>query len=125
MALITGTIDGLTLVSSNGLNKTYELSCSFAAHTGGVDTATILAPAAAINTHARNGKTAACVVGVVPMRGNPGYDTAGVAVYAGTIALAGAGAITDLTFDLTNSAQVSQTCTASTGVKILVTVLES
>lgn len=126
MTLQAGTIDGVTLLSSNGLNKTYELSCSFPAYTGASDSATVLALAAAINSHTRNGRTFACVAGAVPVRGNPGYDTNGQAVFAGTMTLAGTGSITDVTMNLTDSAQTELTSsTACTGVKIIVTGLES
>lgn len=126
MALIAGTIDGVTLLSSQGLQKTYELSCSFGAYTGASDSMTVLALAAAVNAHTRNGRTFACVVGVVPVRGNPGFDTNGQAVYFGTQTLAGTSSITDITGNLTDSAQVEiTTSTACTGVKLIVTGLET
>jgi hypothetical protein len=126
MSLATGNIDGVTLLSADGASKVYLLSCSFPAYTGSGDSATVLALAAAINTHARNGKTAACVAGVVPTRGGPGYDTNGQAVFAGTMTLAGTSSITDVTMNLTDSAQTElTTSTACTGVKIIVYVLEA
>lgn len=125
MGLIAGTIDGVTLLSSSGLSKTYELSCSFPAYAS-TDSMTVLALAAAINSHTRNGRTFACVAGAVPVRGGPGYDTNGQAVYFGTQTLAGTSSITDITGDLTNSAQTEITAsTACTGVKLIVTGLEA
>lgn len=126
MALITGTIDGVTLLSAQGTSKTYELSCSFPAYTGASDSMTVLALAAAINAHTRNGKTFACVVGAVPVRGNPGFDTNGQAIFFGTQTLAGVGSITDITGNLTGSDQTELTAsTACQGVKLIVTGLES
>lgn len=126
MALIAGTIDGVTLLSSSGLSKTYELSCSFPAYTGASDSMTVLALAAAINSHTRNGRTFACVAGAVPVRGGPGYDTNGQEVFFGTQTLAGTSSITDITGNLTTSAQTElTTSTACTGVRLIVTGLES
>lgn len=126
MALIAGTIDGVTLVSAQGLSKTYELSVSFPAYTGSTDSMTVLALAAAVNAHTRNGRTFACVAGAVPVRGNPGFDTNGQAVYFGTQTLAGTSSITDITGNLTDAAQTELTAsTACTGVKLLVTGLET
>lgn len=126
MTLQAGTIDGVQLLSSSGLQKTYELSCSFPAYTGSSDSMTVLALAAAINGKVRNGRTFACVSGAVPLRGGPGFDTNGQAVFFGTQTLAGASSITDVTGNLTDSAQTELTATtACTGVKLIVTGLES
>lgn len=125
MALIAGTIDGVTLLQAHGLDKTYLLSCSFPAYTGSTDSMTVLGLAAAINSHTRNGRVAACVAGVVPMRAGPGFDTNGQAVYFGTQTLAGTGSITDITGNLTDSAQTEITAsTACSGVKLMVTIRE-
>ncbi len=130
MTLRTGTLQGCTLVAGDpsGVSgyKTYLLTYSFPAYTGSGDSATVLACAAAISARMRDGKTRAMVAGVIPQRAGAGYDTAGQAVYFGTCVLAGTSSITDLTFDLTNSAEVELTSsTASSGVPLLVQVLES
>lgn len=126
MALVAGTIDGVTLLKSSGASKVYEVLCSFGAYTGASDSATVLGIAAAINAATRNGKVAAMVAGEPPTRGGPGYDTNGQAVYAGTMVLAGTGSITDVTMNLTDSAQVElTTSTACSGVSLIVQVLEA
>ncbi len=130
MTLRTGTLQGVTLVAGDpsGVSgyKTYLCTYSFPAYTGSGDSATVLAVAAAISAKVRDGKTRAMVAGVIPQRAGAGYDTNGQAVYFGTCLLAGTSSITDLTFDLTNSAETELTsATASTGVPLLVQVLES
>ncbi len=130
MTLRTGTLQGVSLVagdpSSTSGYKTYLLTYSFPAYTGSGDSATVLDCAGAISTRMRDGKTRAMVAGVIPQRAGSGVDTAGQLVYVGTCVLAGTSSITDLTFNLTDSAQVELTSsTASSGVPILVQVLET
>ncbi len=130
MTLRTGTLQGVSFVAGDPSSvsgyKTYLLTYSFPAYTGSGDSATVLACAAAISAHMRDGKTRTMVAGVVPQRAGAGVDTAGQAVYFGTCLLAGTSSITDLTFDLTDAAQTElTTATASSGVPLLVQVLES
>jgi len=123
MALITGSIDGVTFLGADASGgKLYQFSCSFAAYTGASDSMAVTGMAAAINTHTRNGKTSALVAGAVPVRAGAGYDTANQAVYAGTLAISGDG----VTGNLTDSAQTELTAsTACSGVKIVAFVQES
>lgn len=126
MALITGTLTGVQLVTGNpngaGNYKTYLCSYSFPAYTGASDSATVTGVAAAIAAKVRNGKTMAMVTGAIPVRAGAGVDTNGQAVYFGTCTISTA----DLTFSLTDEAQVELTSsTACQGVRILVPILES
>lgn len=130
MTLRTGTLQGVTFVAGDPSGtsgyKTYLCTYSFPVYTGSSDSATVLAVAAAISAKLRDGKTRVMVAGVIPQRAGAGVDTAAQAVYFGTCVLAGTSSITDLTFNLTDVAQTELTsATASSGVPLLVQVLES
>ncbi len=126
MSTITGTLSGVTLVSSPpaGLPgyKVYLCTYNFAAYTGASDSGTVTGVAAAIAAKVRNGKTMAMVAGAIPVRAFPGFDTNGQEVHFGTCTIS----TNDLTFNLTTSAQVElTTSTACQGVGLLVPILES
>lgn len=126
MATISGTVDGVQLVSGNvngvGGYKVYLCTCSFAAYTGSTDSMDIPGVGAAISAHVRDGKTRALVAGVIPVRAHAGLDTAGQAVYAGTMTISS----DSLLGNLTDAAQTElTTSTACSGVGILVPVLET
>ncbi len=126
MAVATGTLTGVTLVAGNpsgvGGYKTYLCTYSFPAYTGASDSATVTGVAAAIAAKVRSGKTMAMVAGAIPVRAGGGLDTNGQAVYIGTCTIS----TNDLTFNLTDAAQVELTsATASQGVSLLVPILES
>lgn len=127
MAVIVGTVTGVQLLSGNpngvGGHKVYLCSVSFPAYTGAADTMSINGVSAAISAKVRDGKTRAMIAGAVPVRAHPGVDTAGQAVYVGTLTIS-----TDaLTGNLTDAAQTELTATTgvSAGVGVLVTVLET
>ncbi len=128
MAIINGTIKGVSLVQSNvhgvGARKAYLISCDFAAYTGAADTATITGVGAAIAASTKNGKTNTLRGGICVL---PGVDTAAQAVYpAGASAIAMTVSSDDLTGNLANAAGTELTsATASSGAQVLVVVDES
>jgi len=126
MAVQPGTIKGATLIDSDAYTGsgrfTYLLTVDFPAYTGSTDSGTITGVAAAISARILDGKTRALIASCVPTCVGPGQDTAGQNVFIGTVTISTA----DLNFNLVNSSNTELTSsTASTGVKLLVTVLES
>jgi hypothetical protein len=125
MATQKGTLKGYTLLSRdpNGSGRaTYLATFSFPAYTGASDSGQIDGPAAALSAAIKDGKTRALISTVVPTCIGNGRDTAGQAVFTGTITIATA----DLTFNLTDAAGVELTSsTASDGVQLAITVTES
>lgn len=119
MAVINGTITGVTLLRAKGDRKAYLLTADFAAYTGASDTMALLAVGAAIATKTRNGKTntlrsGACV--------GAGLDTNAQAVFTGALTVS----TDDLTGNLTNAAGTElTTSTAAKGVEVVVVVDEA
>ena len=126
MAVISGTINGMTLVNAsqgvnmNGAEKTMLVSADFAAYDASADTGNLSAIATAIEDHQRNGKT-------VTLRAahgcGPGVSDAGVDIFFGAMTVSTG----DLTFSLTavdRSTEVADFTTAK-GVTCLVTFTES
>ena len=126
MATVTGSLSGVQLLSGPpaGLPgyKVYLCEYNFGAYTGASDSGTVTGVAAAIAAKVRSGKTMAMVAGAIPVRAHAGYDTNAQAVHFGTCVISGS----DLTFNLTDSAQTElTTSTASQGVGLIVPILES
>lgn len=126
MAVIPGTIKGVTLLHSsvgtslNGAEKTYLVTADFAAYDASADTASLPAVGAAIASRVRSGKTTTLRGG---LRCGPGVSDAGVDIYMGAATVSS----DDLTFSLTNvdgSTEVGDFTTA-VGVQALVVVSES
>jgi hypothetical protein len=128
MAVINGTIKGVSLVQGNvngvGSRKAYLLSCDFPAYTGAADTSTITGVGAAITASVKNGKTLTLRGGICV---GPGADTANQAVYCtGTAVQAMTVSSDDLTGHLAVAAGTEITSTtATTGVQMIVVVDES
>lgn len=126
MAVIAGTIKGITLVNAsrgsnlNGDEKSYLITADFDAYTASTDTAQLAGVGAAIAAQVRNGKTITlrAAHGVAP-----GADNAGIDIFFGAMTVS-----TDaLTFSLTavdRSTEVANFTTAL-GVAAIVTVTES
>lgn len=126
MSTIKGTITGVTLVRSSkvvGARKTYLCTVDFPAYTGAGDSGQIDGVAAAVQAFIKNGKTLALCAGAIPTCAGPGIDTAGQAVYIGTTTIS----TNDITFNLTNAtnSELTSTTGVSTGVELLVPVVES
>lgn len=126
MAVVSGTIKGMTLVNTsqgvnmNGAEKTMLVSADFATYDASADTGDLNEIATAIEDHQRNGKT-------VTLRAahgcGPGVSNAGADVFFGAMTVSSG----DLTFSLTavdRSTEVDDFTTA-TGVTCLVTFTES
>lgn len=127
MAIINGTITGVSLLSASGALKTYEVTCEFAAYTGASDTATVTGLGAAILGKTRNGKTT--TLKAVQCIG-AGKDAAAAPLdvfFTGTAAWAGTISSDDATGHLAVAAGTEITSTTGTtkGVKLAVTVAES
>lgn len=127
MSVIAGTITGVTLVRApvpgGGARKSYLCTVNFAAYTGASDTASVAGVGAAIAAFVKNGKTNTLCAGALPVCVNPGQDTAGQDVYIGTTTLS----VADITFSLVDAAnsEVTSTTGVTTGVEIVVPVVES
>lgn len=82
MAVVTGTITGVHLVSapvgSRAARKTYEVVANFASTTAG-DSVKLVGINAAIEANRKDGKTFTARAAIA---GNPGVDAAGASVYA-------------------------------------------
>jgi hypothetical protein len=113
MAVITGTVAGITNVRRNdtpdGARCTARLACNFAAYTGSSDSGGLSSVAAAIQAVLRNGKTitprfAMCV--------GAGADTNLQAVYTGAITISATPF--HFTFDLTTLAGTELTSSTAT-----------
>lgn len=83
MSTINGTVDGVSLLSSNHSGagddrRLFAVSCSFAAYTGASDSMTVTGILTAIANHERNGKVLTLLE--VTM-GGAGLDTNAQAVY--------------------------------------------
>lgn len=121
MATITGSLQGVTLLSGNptAVNVTrqaYLLDYSFAAYTGASDSATVTGIGAAILANTRSGKTYTLRGAVCAF---PGVDTNLQLVYTGALTVS----TDDLTFNLTTLAGVElTTSTAASGVGIIAVV---
>jgi len=124
MAVINGSITGVTLVRATGARKTYLLTCDFAAYTGAADTATVTGIGAAIASKTRNGKTNT-LRAVLPA--GPGRDTANQDVYfTGTAVQAATISSDDATGHLAVAAGTEvSSATASKGVELVAVVDES
>jgi hypothetical protein len=124
MAVINGTITGVTLLRAKGSRKTYHVTAAFGAYTGAADTATITGIGAAIATKTRNGKTNT-LRAVAPMAA--GSDTNAQDVYfGGTAVQAATISSDDATGQLNNAAGTElTTATASVGVEVIAVVDES
>lgn len=131
MATATATITGIHCLSkghsgyggsSVPARETWRFALSFPAYTGSTDTAAVSGVVAAINAHARDGKTRTFIVAVP---GPAGADTAAQAVY---LCGPSAQAITSLSSDnaagnlADKGATELTSATASTGVSWDVTV---
>lgn len=124
MAVINGTITGVSLLRAKGAMKTYLVTCEFAAYTGAADTATVTGLGAAILAKVRNGKTTTlkavqCIA--------PGLSGSTDVYFTGTAAWAGTISTDDATGMLSDSsgAELTSTSAAAKGVELAVTVLES
>ncbi len=126
MAVVEGTIKGITLVNvSKGVNmrgaeKTYLVTADFATYVASADTGRLSGVGAAIDAQTRNGKTSAirAAHGV-----GPGASNANADVYFGAMTVAS----DTFTFSLTavdRSTEVADFTTA-VGVSAFVTVTES
>lgn len=125
MSAINGTITGVTLLRAKDDQKTYLVTCDFAAYTGASDTATVTGLGAAIAAKTRNGKTNT-LKGVVCI--GAGKDTAGTSAYfTGTSVWAATISSDDATGHLAVVAgtEISSTSGKTTGVELAVTVVES
>jgi hypothetical protein len=127
MAVINGTITGVTLLRAKESMKTYLVTADFPAYTGASDTATVTGLGAAILAHTRNGKTTTlkaceCIGSGKDAAASPldAYFT-GTAVWAATISS------DDATGHLAVAAGTEITSTTGTtkGVELAVVVLES
>ncbi len=126
MAVISGTIKGVTLVHSsvgtslNGAENTYLVTADFGTYDASEDTADLQDVGATIAARTRSGKTVTLRGG---LRCGPGVSNAGADVYMGAATVSS----DDLTFSLTavnGSSEVSDFTTA-VGVQALVVVTES
>jgi len=115
MALQSGTILGITLVSGNpsGLSDAtpsqrfdFLVTANFPAFTSGTDTAALPLIGAAIAAETRSGKSVTLRDGLCA---GPGQDANGVEVYTNPPTVSGDG----LTFNLTNAAGTAQTSVAT------------
>jgi hypothetical protein len=126
MAVINGTIRGVTQVASMGNTgrKAYLVTADFAAYTGASDTATITGVGAAILAKTRNGKTVT-LRGAVPAIA--GLDTnSQLCYFTGTAVQAATVSSDDLTGQLSGADGTELTSsTASKGVGVVVIVDEA
>jgi hypothetical protein len=126
MATQKGTLKGYSLLSRdpNGSGRaTYLATFSFPAYTGSSDSGQIDGPAAALSAAIKDGKTRALISSCVPVCVGGGRDTEGQAVFVGAVTISTA----DLTFNLTAADGTTEltSSTASDGVQLAITVLES
>ena len=126
MATQKGTIRSLTLAhkDANGLGRaTYLCAVDFPAYTGSTDTGQIDGVCAAISAKLRDGMTRTFLSSCLPVCVGRGLDTAGQAVFIGAVTIS----TNDVTFNLTAADGTTEitSSTASTGVQLLVTVLEA
>lgn len=106
MAVIAGTIRGLTCVSRSftgfGSREAWLITVDFGAYTGAADTASLLGVGAAIDATARDGKASTLRSGVCVF---PGADTnKQLAFFTGTAVQALTVSSDDLTGQLSNAA---------------------
>lgn len=127
MAVINGTITGVTLLRANQGFKTYLVTANFPAYTGAADTATVTGLGAAILAKTRNGKTT--TLKAVQCIG-AGKDAAAAPLdvyFTGTSAWAGTISSDDATGHLAVVAgtEITATTGQTTGVELAVTVVET
>ncbi len=120
MATITGTIDGITLLSRSvrGDMKTFLVNCQFPTFTGSADTVTLSAVGAAIATHQKNGKT---IVLDHAAAAGPGLSSASVDTYASAVTVSS----DDVNFDLVTSTGADLNSDLTSGVQLAVSCRES
>lgn len=123
MATVAGTVTGVTLLSGPGTGagnrKVYEVAASFTVYTASSDSAQITGIQDRIEEITKSGKTLT-LISAGP--GNPGVNTAGVAVYAIMPVTNTSGT---LAFELGSDATTEANTAACAGVKFICVVDES
>lgn len=124
MAVIKGTITGVSLLRAAGALKTYQVTCDFGAYDASEDTAGVDAIGAAILAHTRNGKTT--TLKAVQCIGAGKSGTTDV-FYTGTAAWAGTISGDNSTGHLAVLAgtEIADLTATTRGVELAVTVAES
>jgi hypothetical protein len=127
MAVINGTITGVSLLRAKDDLKTYLVTCDFLAYTGSGDTATVTGLGAAILAKVRNGKTTTLKAVQCIGAGKDAAATPLAVYFTGTSAWAGTISSDDATGHLAVVAGTEITATTGTtkGVELAVTVLET
>ena len=126
MATQKGTIRAVTQLHNDAVGPgraTYLCAVDFPAYTGSTDSGQIDGVCAAISAKIRDGKTRSFLSSCVPTCLGRGLDTNGQAVFIGATTIS----TNDITFNLTAADGTTEltAATASSGVQLLVTVLEA